>query len=492
MIIKDLLERRKNETKVFAKFNKKSISYNELYDFSKNSSEVILKKYKNFGSNIAIYLPNSIDYLKAYFTILFCNKIIVPIDTKTRSQELESILNYCEINLIVTNTVNLDLLQVALLDNDVNRKIQIINIDNIYYDDTIIDCANISCSNNVDTDDVVILLHTSGTTSDPKRVMLTNKNLISNVESNIISIGFSQDDIFLIALPMFFGYCNTAQILTCLYLGASLVIFDGIFFPKKFFEVVNSEKITTFTAVPTMLISLLTYRHSYKYDISSLKSICFGGGFISKKTINRLINGFENINFIQTYGQTECSPRVTALLPEYMLKKIGSVGQPIPNVSICIMDKNNKQLNSNEIGEICVRGDNVMKGYYKNSFETSRAIIGDWLHTGDLGYIDNDGFLFLTGRLKSLIISGGINIYPEEIEEIIKQFPCIKDVYVFGEYDDYLGEVPVAKIVVSQDVSEKEVRDYCVKNLTSYKVPKRFYFCQSIDKTYNGKTKRVK
>lgn len=215
-----------------------------------------------------------------------------------------------------------------------NQSIETVNEESDYIDKT----ETFEMKENAH--DVAIMLHTSGTTSNPKRVMLTHSNLISNAESNIQSLKLTEHDKALIALPMVFGYCNCAQFLTHLYLGSTIVILDSFFFPKKFFRIVETEKITIYTAVPSMLLMLLEYRYSQLHDFSSLRYICFGGGKMPVDKLRILIKKYPSIGFVQTYGQTECSPRVTALLPEDALRKIGSVGKAIPNINIKIVDEN--------------------------------------------------------------------------------------------------------------------------------------------------------
>ena len=334
------------------------------------------------------------------------------------------------------------------------------------------------------------MLHTSGTTSNPKRVMLTHRNLISNIESNIQSLKLTEADKCLIAMPMYFGYCNTAQFLTHLYLGASIVILDGMFFPKTFFFTVQNEQITDFTGVPSMLLTLLKYRYASKYDISSLRYICFGGGKMPEGQLRELIQLFSSVGFVQTYGQTEASPRITALLSKDALRKIGSVGTPIPNVRVKVVDEMGNQLSANAIGEVIVQGKNIMKGYFKQEKITKNTIIDGWLHTGDLGYHDEDGYLYLTGRKKNMIISGGINIYPEEIEEVLMSHPNVCDVCVFAENQLMLGEVPAAKIVLRNSNTNCDLRTFCIERLAIYKVPVKFELVDNLEKTYNGKIKR--
>lgn len=492
MLIKELLIRLKNFSKIAIKQGVDSITYKDWYNESQKISMIINKSLNIESISIGIFLPNSLFYAISYFGVLFSNKILVPIDIKAKHLELLSTVEYCEIDMIITDSNHKEFIikcfekykyKINILIIDTNEII-VINRNNNFIEKT-----NTLTSNETEQD-VVIMLHTSGTTSNPKRVMLTNKNLICNIQSNIESLKLTNIDKVLIALPMYFGYCNTAQFLTHIYLGASMLLMENLFLPKLFFQIVENEKITTFTAGPSMLLMILKYRYSDKYNIDSLRYICFGGGMMPVKQLKHLINKFPNIGFIQTYGQTECSPRVTALLPEYSLKKIGSVGKPIPDVEVRIFDENNNCLETNQIGEIVVKGNNIMKGYYKRPEITKKVISNGWLHTGDLGYFDQEGFLYLTGRIKNIIISGGINIYPEEIEKVLLQHDCVRETIVVGKYHKIRGEIPIAKVVLNSDVTENELKNYCQQYLTDYKVPYAFQFVESIPKTYNGKYKR--
>ena len=204
------------------------------------------------------------------------------------------------------------------------------------------------------------MLHTSGTTSNPKRVMLTHKNLICNIESNIASLEFNEKDTTLIVLPMYFGYCNCSQFLTHVYLGGRIIIAPQPFNPAIFLQLIEKYKCTNTTCIPSMLFLTISIRN--KYDMSSLRYLCFGGGVMPVHKLKQIISFFEGTGIVQTYGQTEASPRVTCLLPKDCLRKIGSVGKPIPGVEIDILDKNGVPVKNGEKGEIVVRGNNVMKG----------------------------------------------------------------------------------------------------------------------------------
>lgn len=493
IFLTELLERQKENEKVAIKYGADQITFQDWYNCSHQLSDKLSEIVTEGLSNIAIFLPNSVDYAIAYFSILFSNKIIVPIGTQSKGLEITSTLEYCEIDVIITSLLYRDFLKNCLSDYKYRtillfREDQ--SIENINGEKNFIDKSDIIKNVGIE-DDVTIMLHTSGTTSNPKRVMLTHGNLINNVKSNIQSLKLTENDKVLIALPMFFGYCNTAQFLTHLYLGASIVIMDSIFLPKQFFQIVEREKITIFTGVPSMLLMLLEYRYSDKYDFASLRYICFGGGTMPVEKLKELIEKYPSVGFVQTYGQTECSPRVTALLPKDAMMKIGSVGKAIPHVEVKILDEDENPLIENSIGEIVVKGKSTMKGYYKQLEITKETIRAGWVHTGDLGYFDNEGFLYLTGRIKNIIISGGINIYPEEIEQLLLKHESVEEVCVIGEEHKMMGEMPVAKIVLKSDVTSAELKQYCSGKLTDYKIPVRFDFVESLPKTYNGKIKRI-
>jgi len=485
--LKELLLRQKHNEKIAISCASKSITYEAWNIESQKISLQINENIQTCSKCIAVFLPNSIDYAVAFYGILFSNKIVIPIDIRSKPSEIRTIIEYCEVDCIITsdNYIN----ELKAMSESYAYRLMIYCIENHRFiifnqDKPCIDKTNIN-----DIDDVAIMLHTSGTTSNPKRVMLTHNNLICNVESNIESLMLSEDDRTLIVLPMCFGYCNTAQFLTHVYLGASMVIYSGMFMPSKFFETLQNQKITNCTVVPTMLLMILEYRYKENYDINMLKYICFGGSKMPEHKLKLLINTFKNVGFVHTYGQTEASPRVTMLGPQFALSKIGSVGKPIPRVEVKVVDSTNNEVLQCVIGEIMVSGENVMKGYFKRPDLNEKIIENGWLHTGDLGYFDSDGFLYIVGRKKNMIISGGINIYPEEIEEVIMNHPNVKDVCVISEQHELLGEMPIARVVLRENVFT-DLSNFCRKRLADYKIPFRFDFVDKIDKTYNGKVKR--
>lgn len=487
MKIKNILSHQMNNHKIAITYQNRNITYKELHNNAVKNADILSRKTSN--RNIGIFINNSIEYAIAYFTIAYMDKVIIPIEDHAKKDSVRSILKYCEISLVLTNTGNDPKLFEMLADYPYR-----VDIYNVETGQTFVvnpECAYIEVGGEDETD-VAIMLHTSGTTSNPKRVMLTNRNLLANIESNVASLDLREDDRCLIILPMFFGYCNTSQFLSHLYVGASLVIYDSSFYPRKFLELIDREKCTNTTCVPSMLFMVINTCRRETYDLSSLRYLCFGGGSMPIDKLEKILCFFDKTGVIQTYGQTEASPRVTCLLPEDAKRKIGSVGKPIPGVTVKIDDKQLRELPPGETGEILVKGDNVMKGYYKQPEITAKTIENGWLHTGDLGRFDEEGYLYIAGRLNNVIISGGLNIYPEEIEEVLLGHDKVKEALVTAEPHPILSEVPIARVILKEGAKAdgRELIEYCLKRLPGNKVPGRIVFCEEFEKTYTGKIKR--
>ena len=494
MKILDLLIRQRENDKIAIQHIKNRLTYAQ---WNKAVEELVIKisgKLNYNSEKIGLYLPNSIAYAISYFAVLKLNRIIVPIGIQAKEREILNTMIYCEIDFLITNSQFEAIFN--NLQEDCNFKFTVFYMDKnefVTYGNSkkkLIQTDSINDGLN-EEDEVIIMLHTSGTSSNPKRVMLTNKSLLSNIESNVMSLGLTEQDRVCIALPMCFGYCNTAQFLSHIYVGGSMYIMDNIFIPHDFLSMVQKYKITNFTAVPTMLILLLNYKYDYKYDYSSLKFICFGGGVVSKEILRKVMQKYKSVSFIHTYGQTECSPRLTALLPPYTLSKLGSVGKAIPNVTINLVNEEGIIQKAHIEGEIIAKGNNIMHGYYKRPEETERVLKEGWIHTGDIGYFDEEGFLYISGRKKNIVIVGGQNVYPEEVEEVIREYMGVKDVYVYGIADQIMGEVVVAKIIIEKGVKIKEIAEYCKGVLPKYKNPVKYEVVKYIERTYNGKIRRI-
>lgn len=490
MVLKNILLNNQSSDNVAVIYNNREYTYNQIY-------RSVLSHMDNiFGSsaeNIGLFIENSIEYVIGYFAISFADKVIVPIETNCKAKQILCTVDYCELDLIVTNSDNFEYLM-EILKSGAKFDVEIYNLSDGSKKYISKKRKRAQCfeSRLYTEDDVAIMLHTSGTTSNPKKVMLTHKNLLTNIRSNVASLKLSDKDRCLIVLPMCFGYCNTSQFLTHFYLGGSIVIYDGIFVPTRFFFYIEKYGCTNTTCIPAMLY-LITKGKKSNYSLNSLRYLCFGGGTTSLDVLKKASKCLPDVGIVQTYGQTEASPRITCLLPRDSERKIGSVGRAIPGVCVKVVDENGKELPANCRGEIVVKGDNIMKGYYKRPEETSKVIRNGWLYTGDIGRFDDEGYLYVVGRIKNVIITGGLNIYPEEIEEVLRSHADVEEALVLPKQHEVLGEVPIAQVVVKKNsrVSTSELLDFCKKRLEIQKIPSEIIVVGKIEKTYNGKVRRV-
>lgn len=481
------------------------ITYSELHDNALFVATFLHKQGIKQGDCIAIQFDRSPEYIITYFAISFLGAIILPLNPKLPMEELVNVLNFCEVRFIITkNIVSLlkihspTLLKGMGMYNYQKKFIYFYsNLEGEYmfYNKKTFDIKNKICflGRKIKKETPALILQTSGTMSNPKYIVLSHENILKNAQAHIASLGINSNDIVLITLPMFFGYCNTSQFIAHTMLKGTIVLLKGVFSPRKFLSLIEQEKITITTCVPTMLSYLLNYNHSSNYNITSLQYLCFGGSPISYDQLFLLKQKFPSVGFVQTYGQTEASPRITTLLPQYITVKKNSVGKAINGVKIYILNKNLVPLSPYQVGEIAIKGKNIMLGYYKNSEATNKVLKHGYLLTGDMGYLDDEGFLFLTGRERNLIICGGMNITPEEIEQQLNKHPGIKESIVIGTSHIIQGEVPIALVVLKKgvDLSEKDIITYCNKTLLDYKVPRRIIFKKNLPKTYNKKLKRT-
>jgi long-chain acyl-CoA synthetase len=331
--------------------------------------------------------------------------------------------------------------------------------------------------------DPALFLYTSGTTGRPKGVILTHANLVANVDACQKAGEFDHRDGFLCLLPFFHTYAITGTVLLPLLNGSRIVLIDR-FQPTKVLALIQEHRISTFLAIPSMYRVLAAT--DGEFDVSSIRFPISGGEPLPMAILEAFEKRF-NVPVYEGYGQTEAAPVVTLNRPG--ARKPGTIGRALPGVEVAIWDEKKQTLPTGEVGEIMVRGPNVMSGYHRLPEETARTITNGWLHTGDLGKLDEEGFVTITGRKKDLIISAGENIYPREIEEALSQHPKVKEVAVIGVADEARGEVPKAFVIAHDGVTigEKELRAHCRENLANYKIPKYFDIVSDLPRTPTGK-----
>ncbi|MDI6723652.1 MAG: AMP-binding protein [Methanobacterium sp.] len=350
--------------------------------------------------------------------------------------------------------------------------------------------------NTFDSDDVVCMQYTSGTTGFPKGVMLTHKNIINNGYYIGENLKYTEKDRLCLPVPMFHCFGVTLGLMAMYTHGGTLVMLEQ-FDPLMVLAAVQKEKCTALYGVPTMFIAEYTHPMFDMFDLSSLRTGIMAGSTCPIEAMKKVVNDMNMTEITSVYGLTEGSPGFTQTSVDDPLElRVKTVGRKLPNCEIKVVDpETGKTVGPGEVGEICSRGYNVMKGYYKMPDKTAEAIDEDgWLHSGDLVTMDEKGYFTVVGRIKDMIIRGGENIYPREIEEFYYTMPGIKDVQVIGIPDDKYGEIVGAFIILDEDadLTEEDVRDYGIERIARYKVPKHVFFVDEFPLTASGKIQKFK
>ncbi|MBA2257239.1 MAG: long-chain fatty acid--CoA ligase [Thermoleophilaceae bacterium] len=337
-----------------------------------------------------------------------------------------------------------------------------------------------------DGDDTAVILYTSGTTGKPKGAELTHANLGMNVKVASSLFEYSEDDVILGCLPLFHSFGQTCALNCAVRVGASLTMLPR-FEPAKALEIVQRDKVTVFLGVPTMYSAMLNCERREDYDVSSLK-LCGSGGAAMPGEVQR---GFEEAfgaKVLEGYGLSETSPVASFNHPDRE-RKTGSIGTPIEGVEMKAVDEDGNEVAQGEVGEIVIKGHNVMKGYWNQPDATKESIKHGWFYTGDMGKVDEDGYFFIVDRKKELIIRGGYNVYPREIEEVLYEHPAVAEAAVVGVPHDDLGEEVGAAVVLKpgEELDADAVREFVKENVAAYKYPRRIWFCDELPKGPTGK-----
>lgn len=480
-------------------------TYAELDDavtkFASGLSQLGVKQ----GDHVALLLGNSPHFVIGLYGALRLGATIIPINPIYTADEIGYILRNGDVKVVV----GLDLM-IPLADKMHEHLPTVeyfITCESGQPEAALIDPSNLSFSSklktfsnvvsigkldfnepSVDENDVAIILYTSGTTGKPKGAMLTHRNLYSNAIDVSNYLKMNEEDRVITTLPMFHVFCLTVALNAPLMNGATLLIVPK-FSPGEIFRLAKKYEATVFAGVPTMYNFLLQYPEGEANDLKSLR-LCISGGAAMPVA---LLEGFEkkfNVVVSEGYGLSEASP-VTCFNPLDRPRKAGSIGQSILNVENKVVNELGDEVRPGEVGELIVKGPNVMKGYYKMPEETAATIKEGWLYTGDLAKMDEEGYFYIVDRKKDIVLVGGYNVYPREIEEVLYEHPDIVEVAVIGVPDPDFGEA-VRAFVVSKNsaLTEEQVIVYCKEHLAKYKVPRSVDFLDELPKNTTGKILR--
>ncbi|MBU8906086.1 long-chain fatty acid--CoA ligase [Desertibacillus haloalkaliphilus] len=455
------------------------------------------------GDRLAVMFPNSAEYIVTYFAVQRLGGIVVQVNPMYQLGELEHLLENSRAQWFAGSYKQREKLQelpfcinmkaIYYTTSDVQLSDKEYDLYQLINDAQSIQLPEIEIEPKAD---IAVLQYTGGTTGRSKGVMLTHFNLIANIyQTFVFADGYFErpGERVLSVSPFFHVYGMTSAMNVAIFAAATIICLER-FHVEKTLELMKTYKPTVFPGVPTMYIALLNHPKSSPEFLQSIK-ICNSG---SAPMPVELIKEFEEKTgalIVEGYGLSESAP-VTHRNPVTGVKKAGSIGIPIPNTESKIVDQETgeKELPVGEVGELIVKGPQVMKGYWNNEEETAKTIRDGWLYTGDLATMDEDGYFYIVGRKKDMIIAGGYNIYPVEIEDILYQHPAIEELCVFGVPDPYRGETVKAVIVSKKgvDITAEDLSQWCSNHMARYKIPKEFSFRDELPKTTVGKILRRK
>jgi len=441
------------------------LSYAELADRAARLASGLRRLGLQAGERVALLAANSHRYLEAFFGIPGHGLVLVPLNTRLATPELVTILRDCRPRVLISDRDPGPLAAVVE---------RVITIPNDY--EALLEAAPLAPPE-VPESALAILFYTGGTTGLPKGVMLTHRNLVSNAFHKSLACSLREDDVHL-AAPAMFHVAGVAPLVGLVWLGATSIILPS-FEPEACLDAIERERVTILIPVPTMLGALVASQRARPRDVSSLRLVGHAGSPIARELIEAAARAFAPAELAQFYGATETSSVVTVLRNEERAvgsTTLGSAGRATPGVAVRIAGPSGEECAPGEVGEILVSGPNVTVGYWNNPAATAGALSGGYYHTGDLGYLDDTGHLFVVDRLKDMIVSGAENVYSIEVEDALHRHPSVLEAAVFGVPDEVWGEAVHAIVVLAPGaaaVSGEELRQHCRRAIAGYKVPKQ-------------------
>ena len=483
----------------------KKISYKELNLLSNKVANLILDLGINPGDSIALQCPNISFFPIIYYGILKMGGVIVPMSILLKKKEISFILNNSKAKLLFfyqgDQTLNIvkeavagvkespEIIQSILIENQELKSFSNPLVKNL--NSLIKDASSEFEYIPTNAEETAVVIYTSGTTGKPKGAKLTHSNLAWNSSITVDLFDFKGDDIALTVLPLFHIFGQNCIMNAAVFAGISNVLLKR-FDSNEVIQCIQKHSVTIFAGVPTMFWNLLNDLNTFKKgEISLLKNhwriALSGGAAIPVELINKFEKTY-GVPIFEGYGMSEGSPLVTYNQPAYK-RKIGSVGLPIWGVQVKVINDKFIEVPCYVVGQIIFKGHNVMKGYFNNEEETKKAIKNGWMHSGDLGYKDDEGYLFVVDRMNDMIIRGGVNIYPREIEELIIKHPKISLVAVVGIPDQRMGEEIMAYVILNKDqeMSKAELKSWVKAKVAANKYPRKIEFVKELPMNATGK-----
>jgi long-chain acyl-CoA synthetase len=490
MNIAELFESRQKNTpdKTFliSESDSRQFTYLEFSEAVLRTAALLLAQGIKHGDTVSLLLPNSAEYLIAYFACWRVGAVAGPVNSLLKAHELHYVISNSEAKVLLLNSEFLPLIDP--IRSQLEAQTKIVPFDNELAATQDFEGTAQGEVFDVRPDDEAIIIYTSGTTGKPKGCLLTHANLISNARQISEWLGFNESDRLLSVMPLFHMNAVSVTTMAALYAGGTTVV-SPKFSASRFWQIISDYQVTSFGSVATMLSMLLsTYPEGVPsgYKTDQLRFAMCGSAPVPAEVLKRFEETFDCL-VIEGYGLSESTCRSTFNPPDRR-RRPGSCGLPIGN-EMRVVDEDDNDVPDGTPGEILLRGENILKGYYKNPEATATAFRNGWFHTNDIGYRDADGFYYIVDRKSDMVIRGGENIYPREIDEVLYQHPAIAAAAVIGVPDDLYGEEVAGFVVLREgsEATEAEVIEFCKARLADYKCPKTIRFVKDIPKGPTGK-----
>ena len=471
----------------------KQWTYRQLHERANSLAQGLKDLGVQEGDIVAILLYNCCEYIEITFAVNQIRAVWLPLNFRLAGEEFQYILENAGARALITEPEFVPVIS-SLGESLPELKDRLVlgsgSPDGWHSYEDLME-RNLGARPphaEVGLDDLHRLMYTSGTTAHPKGVMLTYGNLYWKNIGHLLTFGITDMDRTLVVGPLYHVGGMDLPGTGTLYAGGSLVILKK-FDPVGVLRAIDEEKVTNLWLSPAMTIMLFNEPSFDQYDVSSVRFIIDGGEKMRATLIKEFKNRFPNAWFADAYGLTETVSGDTFLAKDRMLNKLGSVGKPVPHLHVRVVDDDDRDVPPNELGEICLKGPKVFKGYWKNPEATAEALRGGWFHTGDIGTLDEDGYLYIMDRKKDMIISGGENIASPEVERVIYEFPAVLEAAVVGIPHPKWLEVPKAYVVLKpgETLTAEEIIRHCIKKMAKFKVPKEIEFIGQLPRNPSGK-----
>ena len=500
MLVQAILEQtaRAHPDKPAVWFNNAWKTYGEINREADLVAGFLVKSGAGRGDRVAILLENSFDFISAHFGALKAGAVEVSLNTELTAEALKQLLSDCGAKVLIAGGKfasqwsgilgDLPELRHVLVDRPLRKPLPATpRIQQHLFSDVLQSNLQPAAAPGRIDIDLASIIYTSGSTGEPKGVMLSHLNLTSNTQSIVQYLGLEESDRMLVVLPFYYVY-GRSLLYSHFLSGGSLIIDNRFAYPVTVLNTMRDLEATGFAGVPSTFSILLHKSDLKSRKFPKLRFVTQAGGGMAPALQKETVEAFRPARLFVMYGSTEAAPRLTYVEPEVLPRKWGSIGRAIPNVEVIVSDERGHRLPPGVPGEITARGSNIMMGYWKSPAATAEVLRNGYYYTGDLGYEDEDGYIFLTGRSRDIIKVGGNRVSSKEIEDAVLEIPGVLETAVIGVPDDILGEaIKVFVVCCNPVVTEDALRGRLQRSLPAFKHPKWVQFCDSLPKNQSGK-----